>query len=264
MSGLAALRRVMILLGCCLLFGGCLPDSDTPVDEQKDPHYLAGRSRVNSMDYSGAVESFKKALEANPRSASAHFELSLLLENKKNDFAGAIYHYERFLKLRPRDEKAEQVSQRIISCKQELARTVSLGPVNQQVQRELEKLSAENLRLTKQVETLTAQLTLAGQKPAPTVKTNTVVVVPPPTAPATNRLVSAPKIPATTSGGTTASAVSSGTAASSSQTHTVKSGDTPASIARKYGVALATLMSANPGLDPKKLKIGQVITVPAK
>ncbi len=254
----------MILLGCCLLLGGCLPDSDAPVAEEKDPHYLAGRSRTTSMDYTGAVESFEKALNANPRSASAHFELGWLLENKKSDFAGAIYHYEHFLKLRPRSEKAEQVSQRIISCKQELARTVSLGPVNQQVQRELDKLSAENLRLTKQVETLTAQLTQVGQKPAPMAKTNSAVVVPLPPSPATNRLVAAQKIPATTSVGTTNSAVSSGTATSSSQTHTVKSGDTPASIARKYGVALATLMSANPGLDPKKLKIGQVITVPAK
>lgn len=264
MSDRAALWRTMILLGCCLLLGGCLPDSDAPVDEQKDPHYLAGRSRVTSMDYPGAIESFEKALEANPRSASAHFELGCLLEVKKSDFAGAIYHYELFLKLRPRDDKAEGLRQRIITCKQELASTVSLGPMNQQVQRELEKLSAENLRLTKQVETLTAQLTQAGQKLAPTVKTNSVALISPPSTPATNRLVSLQKTPAATSGGITNNAVSSGSAASSSQTHTVKSGDTPASIARKYGVALAPLMSANPGLDPKKLKIGQVITVPAK
>ena len=265
MSDWVALRRTMILLGCCLLFGGCFSDGDTPVDEQKDPHYLAGRSRVAGMDYRGAVESFEKALEANPRSASAHFELGWLLEEKEpKDFAAAIYHYDHFLKLRPHDDKAEQLRQHIINCKQELARTVSLGPVNQQVQRELDRLNAENVHLAKQVETLTAQLTQAALKPAPPPKTNATVVVPPPLAAPTNRLASAPKRPLTNSGGATNSAVSSSTTNSASKSHTVKSGDTPAAIARKYGVSLSALMSANPGLDPKKLRIGQAITVPVK
>ena len=265
MTGLAAWQRAIMLLGCCLLWGGCFSDSDAPVDEQKDPHFLAGRSRVNGMDFRGAVESFEKALEANPRSASAHFELGWLLEEKEpKDYAAAIYHYEHFLKLRPRADNAAQLRDRIINCKQELARTVSLGPVNQQVQRELERLSAENLRLAKQVETLTAQLTQATQKPAVPVKTNTVAIITPPAPPTTNRLVAAQKTTATPSGGNTTPTVSGNTPTASTQTHAVKSGDTPASIARKYGVQLNTLLSANPGLDPKKLKIGQIITVPAK
>ena len=265
MTDLAAWCRAIILLGCCLLWGGCFSDSDAPVDEQKDPHFLAGRSRVNGMDFRGAVESFEKALEANPRSASAHFELGWLLEEKEpKDFAGAIYHYEHFLKLRPTDDKAEKLRQRIVNCKQELARTVSLGPVNQETQRRIDKLIEENLLLKKQAEMLTAQLAQAAQRPVPTVKTNNAVIVAPSTPPTTNRLISAQKSPTTPSGGNKTSTVSGGTAPSASQTHTVKSGDTPASIARKYGVALTAVMSANPGLDPKKLRIGQVITVPAK
>ena len=265
MTDLAARCRMMILLGCCLLWGGCFSDSDAPVDEQKDPHFLAGRSRVNGMDFRGAVESFEKALEANPRSASAHFELGWLLEEKEpKDFAGAIYHYEHFLKLRPTDDKAEKLRQRIINCKQELSRTVSLGPVNQETQRKIDKLIEENLLLKKQAEALAVQLAQAGQKPPPTVKTNTAVIVTPPTPPATNRLVTTQRSPATSSDGSATSSVPGNAPTSAAATHTVKPGDTPASIARKYGVALNALMSANPGLDPKKLKIGQPITVPAK
>ena len=43
----------------------------------------------------------------------------------------------------------------------------------------------------------------------------------------------------------------------------LKGGDTPASISRKYGVKLDTLMAANPGLDARHMKIGQTINIPA-
>jgi LysM repeat protein len=47
------------------------------------------------------------------------------------------------------------------------------------------------------------------------------------------------------------------------RTHTVAAGETLASIARKSGVSLTALQAANPGVTPKKLKVGQVLNVPA-
>ena len=47
-----------------------------------------------------------------------------------------------------------------------------------------------------------------------------------------------------------------------SKTHVVKSGDTPYAIARIYGVKLASLLSANPGLDPRRLRPGQTVVIP--
>lgn len=47
-------------------------------------------------------------------------------------------------------------------------------------------------------------------------------------------------------------------------TYVVKSGDSLAKIARANGVSLADLEAANPGIDPKKLKVGQKINLPAK
>jgi len=47
------------------------------------------------------------------------------------------------------------------------------------------------------------------------------------------------------------------------KTHTVKGGETPYSIARQYRVKLEALLSANPALDPKRLKIGQVLNLPS-
>src|SRR5262249_6343062 len=82
--------------------------------------------------------------------ASAHFELACLFDQKEADPAEAIHHYNCYLKLRPKAENSDLVKQHILTCKQELARTVSLGPVTEKVQRELEQLTEENKRLTEE------------------------------------------------------------------------------------------------------------------
>src|SRR5437870_13378686 len=151
MRSLLNVRGALFLvlgLGLC----GCLPGGHDQLNEEKEPHFLAGKSRVNSLDYDGALECFEKALEANPRSALAHFEAGLLYEKHKQDHAAAIYHFERFLRLRPGSGYAEVVKQHILACKQELAKTVSLGPVTQSLQREFELLTEENKRLRNEVE----------------------------------------------------------------------------------------------------------------
>ena len=91
------LFRTALLLLAGLVLSGCLPSA--PRDEEKEPYFLAGKSRVNTMDFKGAIESFEKAVEVNPKSAAAHFELGWLYDQKESDPAAAIYHYERFLKL---------------------------------------------------------------------------------------------------------------------------------------------------------------------
>jgi LysM repeat protein len=46
-------------------------------------------------------------------------------------------------------------------------------------------------------------------------------------------------------------------------THVVKSGETPASIAKRYGVSADALMKANGITDASKLKVGQKLAVPS-
>ena len=47
------------------------------------------------------------------------------------------------------------------------------------------------------------------------------------------------------------------------QDYTIVKGDTLAVIAKKNGVSLKALMDANPGVDPKRLQIGQKLHLPA-
>ncbi|MYL85100.1 DUF459 domain-containing protein [Desulfovibrio aerotolerans] len=51
-------------------------------------------------------------------------------------------------------------------------------------------------------------------------------------------------------------------AATAARTHSVAEGDNFWSVARQYGVSVAALTEANPGVDPTRLRIGQGLAVP--
>src|SRR5580658_7361563 len=97
---------LIIWLGAAL--GGCAPSDQ---DEEKEPHYVLGLSKINEMDYQGAVEAFEESLEVNPHSAAAHYQLAMLYENQQSDPAAAIYHYQEYLKYNPGAENADIIRQ---------------------------------------------------------------------------------------------------------------------------------------------------------
>jgi LysM repeat protein len=243
------------LLLAGLLLSGCLPSA--PREEEKEPHFLAGRSRVNTLDFKGAIESFEKALEANPKSAQAHFELGWLFDQKEPDPAAAIYHYERFLKLSPNSGKEEMVKTRILACKQQLAQTVSLAPGMEKQQHELEQLADENRRLRDEIEKLRSY---PARLQSPTNQAGT------PSSPGTRRDRAMGSGQAAVTGTIPSDVANPGRspalAAANSRAHIVRAGETPIAIARKYGVKVEALVAANPKLDPRRLQVGQVLNVP--
>ena len=249
-------------LALCLgaVLCGCEPDGQSSLDDKKEPHYILGENRVNAMDYQGAAEAFAQSLEVNPHSAAAHFELACLFDEKISDPAAAIYHYQQYLKFDPKAENAEVVSQRIATCKQQLAADVMAMPSAPAAQQELEKLADQNRRLQDQIDLLkkwnayyAAQLAaLSNSVPAPN---NPVVPqvqnpvqpvqIAPAPAPPQNPNASHPAIPA------------------AQRTHAVAAGETEAAIARKYGIRLSALQSANSGVNPEKLHVGQILKIPS-
>lgn len=240
-----------LLLPGVLVWSSCLPTA--PRDEEKEPYFLAGKSRVNSMDFKGAEESFEKALEVNPKSAPAHFELGWLYDQKESDPAAAIYHFERFLKLLPNSGKEEMVKTRILACKQQLAQTVSLGLVTEKQQREFEQLAEENKRLREELEKWRAyalRLQLLTNQAGASLPVVRAVHPPgagqvvPADSPSPGRVAATP--------------------AATSRTHTVKAGETLGFVARKYGVKVDALMVANPKLDPRRVRVGQSLIIPVR
>jgi len=45
--------------------------------------------------------------------------------------------------------------------------------------------------------------------------------------------------------------------------YTIRAGDTYFSLARRFGISVAAIIAANPGVDPDRLQIGQQICIPA-
>lgn len=258
----------MIQACCAVLMGGglcgCLPAGSNPQEEQREAHYLAGKARVNSLDYRGAIESFERALEVNPRSASAHFELGWLFNEKEPDPAAAIYHYEKYLRLRENADNAELVRQRINACKQDLAKAVLPLPVTPNLQLQFEQQAEEIKRLKEELARWQAHA--SGQGRPASSPASPVLVMTRPASAASGSVAGTGGVPVATGvdrPGTSGAGMAAMPPSPRLRTYTVKSGDTPYAIARQHGVKLDALMSANPKLDPKRLRPGQVLHIPA-
>jgi tetratricopeptide (TPR) repeat protein len=252
--------RWVLALALCAAAAGCYQPGAATSDEEKEPYFQAGRARVNALDYKGAIAAFERALEANPRSAAAHFELGWLYADKVPDPAAAIFHYERYLRLRPNAENADTVRQHILRLKQELAKGVLPLPASPGVQRELEQLAEENRRLREELarwrEWYANQSARSAATPAPA-----------PASPVSGGAAAPTPTPAVASRPEPAPGRSSAPAPEprpALRTHKVQAGETPASIARKYGVSVEALLAANPGLNPRRMQIGQTLNVPAR
>ncbi len=254
------------LLGALLCLGlwGCLPATGSRTDEENEPYFQRGKALAGSLDYTGAIYAYEKALEVNPHNARAHFELGLLYQRNDTDLPAAIFHFNRFLQLRPDSDQADTVRQRINACKQDLARAIaiSLAPVTQAMQRDLEHALAENTRLTAENQELRRQVAawtayyarFPSGVPQPTnaapAESSALRAAPPPeqartpAAPARPARESRPAVTTTT------------------RSYTVQRGESLYTIARKHGVKLSALQAANPGVDPRRLRAGQNLTIP--
>ena len=254
--------RLLLVATFALGASGCFPAGNGLVDEEKDPHFLAGKARYNSMDYEGAIEAFERALASNPNSAAAHLQLGFLYEEKKGNFGAAIYHFEKHLELRPESNVAEPVKQRVTACKLELAKTVPFALVNAQVQDELRKLHETKAALLATIDQLKAQLVAQESEFSNRLAAATQVSSPIPTprsyseqperrVPPSQRLAPVPQ-------------VSSSRPSTTPRLHIVKKGETLSMISRKYNVRLSSLQAANPSVEPRRMQAGQVVKVPAR
>ncbi len=233
----------LLVLFLGLSLSGCLPAGQGGADDEKEPHYVLGQSRVNSRDFSGAIEAFEDSLEVNPHSAAAHFQLAMLYDEKEPDPAAAIYHYQQYLRFDPQAANAEVITQRINTCKQQLAKDVLLLPSSPAAQQQLQQLADTNRLLQAQIDYYARQLAMMKTNLAATTSTYVSQSEPVPAPAPLHEPRSKP-------------------APSRPRTHTVVAGETVAAIARKTGVSLSALLAANPGLKPTRMQVGQVINLP--
>ena len=270
MSFLANFCSGVLAVTVLVASNGCAPTEQSQMDEEKEPHFSLGRSRVNAMDYAGAKDAFNEALEANPRSAAAHFQLALLFDTQLPDPAAAIFHYQEFLRLNPRADNIEVIKQRIYSCKQQLAADGVVSPATPTAQRQLDRLVETNHQLQAQVDHLNEVIKqwnayYAAQKNHQVPSPNNSGALIQGTSQTPDDIT-----PQTTpTGGTQPSPVPPAREkppvarqARLPRTHLVAAGETFASIARRHGVSLHALEAANPGITPRRLRAGQTLNLP--
>ncbi len=257
-------RLGAVFLG--LLLAGCSLPGDGQPDDEKEPHFVLGKGRVNALDYTGAASAFKEALEVNPRSAAAHFQLAWLYENQLADPAAAIYHYQEYLALSPKARNREVILQHVYACKQQLTKDVMQLPSAPAAQQQIEKLGEQNRKMQEELDKwhayYNAQL---AARPAPATPASRPGTAPAGSSTPDDSTPGPVPLPTLRQSYPTPLVPTRAIPAPmpKQRTHVVASGETLASIARHAGVSLAALQTANPGLNPKHLRTGQTLYLPA-
>ena len=244
MIHIGALGLVLALV----LSVGCGPGATARQDrlEERDPYFKRALARKNAQDIDGAIEAYEKALERKPALARAHLDLGLLYEKYRQDYVRAIYHYERYLELRPTAEKRKLVEDLIRQARMSFAASLPDKPAEavQQIallKREIDSLKAQLAR------TSPSKPAVAESKARPAVaqlETEDAVAVAPP--------VPAPK-----------------PAQPAVQTYVVQSGDTLSSISTrmyKDPTKWKVIYDANRNVlvSPQSVKVGQTLMIPVQ
>ena len=245
-----------------MLVVGCLPKGGADQDPKRDPDFLRGQNLLSQLDYEGATRSFKRALAGNPQSAPAHFELGFLAKDRADDPAAAIYHFQQFLALEPDSEQSRLIRRHVDDCKMELAKLFLIAPVVPDAQRELDRLKDVVKELQNENESLRREIAAAQTAPV-----EPDPEIPAEVQPATQPVqqtrpepLETPRRFADTPLPVPAEPVPA--AGLKPVSYTIRNGDYPAKIAKQHGIKLEALLKANPGLNPRRLKIGDKVTIP--
>jgi tetratricopeptide (TPR) repeat protein len=249
---------------------GCeRPGPATDAEAGREANYQRAKKFYEQHDFQAAAEFYKRALVANPEFANAHLEMGLLCDDKLGDPISAIYHYRRYLELRPDSEKRQLVSDFIERAKLSLAAKLPQSPLVDpsdltRLQNEKAALLQENAQLRTQIAEL--------EKATSAVKSATAV---PPTA--TDSVAATVSVPVTTAQPASAPPTimaaapitppAETTESSRTRVHVVQKGDTLYSLAlRYYGTRSAweRIYQANRSGLPSRdqLKVGQQLVIP--
>ncbi len=149
---------LMLLLAMASLFWVACGGSPERLDrrDERDPLIIRGDARKRAGDIAGAIELYQQALERKPQLALAHLKLGVEYDEAQNDYLRAIYHYSRYLELRPRAQKNELVEELVRQA--HISYLTSLPNPPPGALERIAMLERENQRLKRQVEELSEQV----------------------------------------------------------------------------------------------------------
>src|SRR6266478_3455274 len=182
-------------------------------------------------DFERAINLYEAALDDSPQCAEVHYKLAVLYDDKMNDPLNALHHFKRYLALSPNGSHATDVKNSI--KRDEVAALTTLSGDSVVTRAEAARLRNENLDLHKELEARSAPVRRAPDK-------------------SRGRNIKPGKAASTESG---------------RRTYVVESGDTLASISRKFYKSSARwekILNANKESirTPENLKVGQTLIIP--
>jgi LysM repeat protein len=151
----------LLMAGVLLALTGCGEDSrQSYATETDEPYYRQAEQMKRSGRQQEALSAYLKVIEKRGDDApESHLESGLLYLHHIRDPIAAIYHFRKFLALRPNSAQAPLVRQRIDAAIRDFARTLPAQPVENQLQRvdliaAMDKLKLENDLLKQQISEL--------------------------------------------------------------------------------------------------------------
>ncbi len=222
------LWSVSMVLSAALAAGaGCGHDvARLDARETSDPMLRRAAEKAAAGDAEYAIDLYRKALDLEPKLARASLDMAILLHDVKQAYVPALYHYQRYLVLRPNTQKRDLIENRMRLARQSLAAELSPQAADRAVQNELAELRKVHAQLQTRYQALQRELAQA-RTPAPP----------------------APDEP---------------TAETASKTHVVRPGENLTHIAQRYGVEVADMVEINGLRNPNAIVAGQKLIVPAR
>ncbi len=235
--------------------GGCDLSSETSLKETSDPRFIEAQEALKRGDGAVAMSGFLSIVESRPDAPESHFELGRIYLDRMNDPIFAIYHFRKFLEIKPDAPQSPMVRQMIETAQKRFAAQLPESPFESNIRRlELEelvqKLQRENLDLKQKLAFSAKTIDrLESTQTVNVANSNSSArgAAPMPSAPSPN--------------------VSRDRATASVDRYTVQAGDTLSSISRKvYGTPnrWKEIFKANRDrmAVPESLKPGQTLKIP--
>lgn len=217
----------LLAAACALLF---LTGCDRFFEDHSKQALDAGDQKYAEGDYQGAVQHYEAAIDGTPATADVHYKLALLFDDKLKNPLAAMYHFQRYLDLKPDGPHAKDAASYIKEDELKLVTTLSHGAL--MTQEDAARLKNDNLALRKQIDELRAARSGSSRDAGPQ------------------------------SGGTPGDAAPGG-----GTSYVVQPGDTLASIARKFyknSARWKDIRDANYSKlkGSSKLKAGMTLDIP--
>jgi len=156
---MGGMKNLWLVAACAVLVvAGC----ERPVTglTSQESINLAGEAVTKGL-YDEAIRHYKDAVRQDPEYALAHFELGVLLQEFRKDYAGAYYHFRTFIELDPKSEKADWARTRL-NASERLLRNRE-APVNPEVTARFEEMNRLLKERAQKIEELEEQAATLGK-----------------------------------------------------------------------------------------------------